>query len=145
MSRKQHVLHVLISPPPLPDQIHNDKTSDQHWRYVQKYDHLDARFITVTYHVKACSLFAIDWFCIALSWFTNKRLTFLTALDIKRYQNHIAWQTRPTPLVSSKVLIYRNFRNQVRGVHICLFSCATLSSLYIPLCVLPVLEISAAP
>ena len=67
MSRKQHEVHVLISPPPPhPSPIHNKKFSDQHWiawRYVQKYDHLEARFITVTYHIKAFSLFAIDWFC----------------------------------------------------------------------------------
>ena len=58
MSRKQHVVHVLISPPPSP--IHNKTFSDQHRRYVQKYDYLKARFITVTYHIKAFSVFAID-------------------------------------------------------------------------------------
>ena len=62
VSRKQHVVHVLISPPP-PSPVYNKTLSDQHWRYVQKYDHLDARFITVTYHIKAFSLFAIDLFC----------------------------------------------------------------------------------
>ena len=53
------------------------------------------------------------------------------------------------PIVSSKVLMYGNFRNQVhitvRGVHSCPFSCRTLSSLYIPLSVLPAVEISALP
>ena len=64
MSRKQHKVHVLTSPPPPPPPpIHNKRFSDQHWRYVKKYDHLEARFVTVTYHVKAFSLFAIDWFC----------------------------------------------------------------------------------
>ena len=52
-------------------------------------------------------------------------------------------------VVSSKVLMYGNFRNQVHitvlGVHICPFSCRTLSSLYIPLSVLPAVEISAPP
>ena len=58
-------------------------------------------------------------------------------------------------LVSSEVLMYGNFRSQVhitvRGVHICPFSCPTLSSLYSPLSVLPVVKskrrsrISAAP
>ena len=62
VSRKQHVVHVLISPPP-PSPIYNKTFSDQHWRYVQKYDHLDARFITVTYHIKAFMLFVIDLFC----------------------------------------------------------------------------------
>ena len=62
MSRKQHVVHVLISPPP-PSPIHKKKNSDQHWRYVQKYEHLEARFITVTYHIKVFLLFAIDWLC----------------------------------------------------------------------------------
>ena len=33
------------------------------WRCVQKCDRLEARSITVTYHIKAFSLFAIDWFC----------------------------------------------------------------------------------
>ena len=36
----------------------------------------------------------------ALIWFTNQRPTFVrlvTALDTKRHQNHIAWQTRPRP------------------------------------------------
>ena len=55
------LFRVISLPPPFP--IHNKTFSDQHWRYVQKYDHLDARFITVTYHIKAFSLFAIDWFC----------------------------------------------------------------------------------
>ena len=48
---------------PTPSPIHNKTFSDQHWRYVQKYDHLEARFISVTYHIKAFSLFAIDLFC----------------------------------------------------------------------------------
>ena len=83
-------------------------------------------------------------------WFTNKRPTFVTALDIKRYQNHIAQDKQdPHPLVSSKILMYGNFRNQVhitfRGVHIYPFSCPTLSSLFIPLSVLPLVKISAAP
>ena len=34
----------------------------------------------------------------ALIWvFANKRPTFVTVLDIKRYQNHIAWEIRPRP------------------------------------------------
>ena len=46
--------------------------------------------------------------------------------------------------MSSKVLMYGNLRNQVRitlrGVQICPISCPTLSSLYIPLSVSPVVE-----
>ena len=60
-------LSLLPPPPPAPHQIHNKIFSDQHWRYVQKYDHLDARFITVTYHIKAFLLFAIDSFSILRS------------------------------------------------------------------------------
>ena len=48
--------------PPSPSLIHNKKFSDQHRRYVQKYDHLEAKFITVTYHIKAFSFFVVDWF-----------------------------------------------------------------------------------
>ena len=62
MSHKQHELYVLISPSP-PPPIRNKKFSDQHWKYVQKYGHLEPRFIAVTYHIKAFSLFAINWFC----------------------------------------------------------------------------------
>ena len=79
-------------------------------------------------------------------WFTNKRPTFVTALDIKTISLD---KQDPHPLVSSKVLMYGNFRNQVhitvRGVHIYPFSCPTLRSLFIPLSVLPLVEISAAP
>ena len=33
-----------------------------------------------------------------LIWvFTNKRPTFVLALDIKRYENQVAWQIRPQP------------------------------------------------
>ena len=55
------------------------------------------------------------------------------------------------PIVSSKVLLYEDFRKQVRiivrGVHIRPFFCPTLSSLYIFRTVLNlhVVEISAAP
>ena len=55
------------------------------------------------------------------------------------------------PIVSSKVLLYEDFRKQVRiivrGVYIRPFFCPTLSSLYIFLTVLNlhVVEISAAP
>ena len=60
--------------PPTP--IHNKKIfSDQHWRYVQKYDHLKARFIIVTYHIKVFSLFAIDWFCSEY-WGPTNNITF---------------------------------------------------------------------
>ena len=64
LERKQHVVYVLISPPPPPRlPIHNKTFSDQHGRCVQKYDHPEARFITVTYYIKAFSLSAIDFFC----------------------------------------------------------------------------------
>ena len=60
MSRKQHVVHVLISPHPSPfPKIFRPTLRS----YVRKYEHLETRFIPVTYHIKAFSLFAIDWFC----------------------------------------------------------------------------------
>ena len=75
------------------------------------------------------------WFAAALIWFTINAPPLLDLLrrliqkDIKDKQDH-------DPIVSSKVLMYGNVRKQVhitvRGVHICPFSCRTLSSLYIP-------------
>ena len=74
-----------------------------------------------------------------LIWFTNKRPTFVTALDIKRYQNNIAWQTRPRPTrefysFNVRKLSKPGSYNSSRCAYLSFFLPNSEFSLYSPLC-----------
>ena len=71
-----------------------------------------------------------------LNWvFINELPTFVTALGIKRYQNHIAWEIRPRPdtekLCSCYLLYF--IRNNF------ILNCAYLVHVYAPQLILPML------
>ena len=71
-----------------------------------------------------------------LNWvFINELPTFVTALGIKRYQNHIAWEIRPRPdtekLCSCYLLYF--IRNNF------ILNCAYLVHVYAPHLILPML------